>query len=687
MINEEQVRLAIDLIKNNGLVEVRVIGSGKFDIFSGYFKNIDNLINEIKRFDKENIYFVLNEIDQACYSREQQERIQKSKNTTSDGDIVGRNFILVDIDSDRAAGVSATDEEKSRAKMVGYKVYRFLRDIGFTAPISASSGNGYHLLYPIKLANTPENTQLIKDFLGVLDMYFSDVDAKIDLSVFNSSRITRLYGTVCQKGKSTPERPHRLSEITKAPQEIIPTDISLIRKVVAMKPKPEVKARYNNYNTDQFDLDSFISKHHIPVQSRSSFSEGEKIVLDHCLFDHSHKAKDAAIFKMNNGSIGYKCFHNSCADKKWQDVRLLFEPNAYDYKNRNQGFNSFTTQPVVQKQTKQERQEEVDSKGEKFLDFSDIKDVDRDSLVYIKTHITDIDKKIIGLLKGELTIVSGLSASGKSSILGQIALNAVDDGFRVAFYSGELTPARMKNWIHLQAAGRNFSNPTEYESMFFVKNKHKTLIDKWLRGKMYLYNNLYGNKYSQMYKDIEEQIANKEVDLVILDNVMTLDLGADNFNMNEAQTRAVQSLSDLAKKHKVHVILVAHPRKSISFLRAEDLSGTSNMRNLADNILLMHRVNKDFVVRSAEYLGEEEASKYRNFSNVLEISKNRDFGVTDVFAGVYFEMSSKRFLNEEFGNIVYGWEEFLDEPLPTTPEMKPDLGAFFSDKDIAEAPF
>ncbi len=687
MINEEQVRLAIDLIKNNGLVEVRVIGSGKFDIFSGYFKNVDNLINEVKRFDKENIYFVLNEIDDACYSRDQQEKIQKSKNTTSDSDIVGRNFILVDIDSDRAAGVSATDEEKLGAKKVGYKVYRFLRDIGFTTPISASSGNGYHLLYPIKLANTPENTQLIKDFLGVLDMYFSDVDAKIDLSVFNSSRITRLYGTVCQKGKSTPERPHRVSEITKAPDEIIPTDISLIRKVVAMKPKPEVKARYNNYNNDQFDLEDFISKHHIQVQSRSSFSEGEKIILDHCLFDHSHKGKDAAIFQMRSGALGYHCFHNSCSGKKWQDVRSLFEPDAYNYKDRNQGYTKFSTKPIAQPLSKEQKQEEVEAKGERFLDFSDIKDVDRSSLVYIKTHITDIDKKMIGLLKGELTIVSGLSASGKSSILGQIALNAVNDGFRVAFYSGELTPARMKNWIHLQAAGRNFSNPTEYESMFFVKDKYKTLIDKWLKGKLYLYNNLYGNKYDQMYKDIEAQIINKEIDLVILDNVMTLDLGADNFNMNEAQTRAVQSLSDLAKKHGVHVILVAHPRKSISFLRAEDLSGTSNMRNLSDNILLMHRVNKDFVVRSAEYLGEEEASKYRDFSNVLEISKNRDFGVTDVFAGMYFEMSSKRFLNEEFGNIVYGWEEFLDETPTPSFEVKPDLDTFFSERDIAEAPF
>ena len=60
-----------------------------------------------------------------------------------------------------------------------------------------------------------------------------------------------------------------------------------------------------------------------------------KYVLEHCLFDESHKGKDAAIFQKSDGSLGYKCFHNSCSDKHWKDVRLLFEPDAYDKKTDN----------------------------------------------------------------------------------------------------------------------------------------------------------------------------------------------------------------------------------------------------------------------------------------------------------------------------------------------------------------
>ena len=610
MINEEQVRLAIDLIKNNGLVEVRVIGSGKFDIFSGYFKNVDNLINEVKRFDKENIYFVLNEIDDACYSREQQERIQKSKNTTSDGDIVGRTWILVDIDAERPSGVGATEEEKDKSRLVGHKVYKFLRDVGFTTPISADSGNGYHLLYPIKLANTPDNTQLIKDFLHVLDMFFSNKDAKIDMSVYNSSRITKLYGSQARKGRDSKDRPHRGSLITKAPDEIKPTDISLIKKVADMKPKQEVRSRYNNYSTGNFDLEGFISKHGIQVQERADFSGGKKIVLDHCLFDHSHKGKDAAFFQMDNGAISYKCFHNSCSSYKWQDVRKLYEPDAYNYQDRNKGHSSFGTKPVVKQVSEEQKQKEINKKGEKFLEFSSIKEVDRSNLVYIKTHIPEIDKKIIGWLKGELTVISGLSASGKSTILGQFALNAIEDGFKVGLFSGELQAHRAKNWIQLQASGRQFTTPTKYDSVFTVNEKHKRLIDVWIKDKLYIYNNEYGHDFVQMIKDFEDYIVKNSLDLIILDNLMVMQIDALSSNNYGAQGKAVQALSSLAKRRNVHILLVAHPKKTTSFLRAEDISGASEIRNLADNIIVVHRCNKDFKVRMAEYFGEAEASKF-----------------------------------------------------------------------------
>ena len=116
--------------------------------------------------------------------------------------------------------MGATDAEIEKAKQVGYKVYKFLRDVGFSEPVSGNSGNGFHLLYKVALQNTPERTELIKDFLFVLDMFFSDGDASVDKSVFNSSRISKLFGTVARKGSNTTDRPHRLSKITKAPNEV-----------------------------------------------------------------------------------------------------------------------------------------------------------------------------------------------------------------------------------------------------------------------------------------------------------------------------------------------------------------------------------------------------------------------------------------------------------------------------------
>lgn len=213
-MNLNTVKYTFELIKPNQLIEVRVIGS---KTYSGYFKEVDVLISELERFDKENIYFVLNEINEACYSREQKDKFyERPKNTTSDNDIVKRQWLLIDVDTKRATGVCSTDEEKNSSKVVANKVYKYLRDVGFCEPICADSGNGFHLLYKIDLPNNSEAKDLCSNFLKVLDLFFSDNTAEIDKSVFNASRITKLYGTYSRKGKSTNDRPHRESKITKS---------------------------------------------------------------------------------------------------------------------------------------------------------------------------------------------------------------------------------------------------------------------------------------------------------------------------------------------------------------------------------------------------------------------------------------------------------------------------------------
>ena len=99
--------------------------------------------NEIKKYNHCNIYFTLNVIDDACYSREQRDRVVlKPKSTTSDKEILARKWCLIDIDVDKPSDTNSTDEEKELAKQVANNVYKFLRDEGFEQPVVCIGGDG-----------------------------------------------------------------------------------------------------------------------------------------------------------------------------------------------------------------------------------------------------------------------------------------------------------------------------------------------------------------------------------------------------------------------------------------------------------------------------------------------------------------------------------------------------------------
>jgi hypothetical protein len=64
---------------------------------------------------------------------------------------------------------------------------------------------------------------------------------------------------------------------------------------------------------------------------------------------------------------------------------------------------------------------------------------------------------------------------------------------------------------------------------------------------------------------------------------------------------------------------------------------------------------------------------------VIEVAKNRDLGVQDYMVGLYFEIESKRMLNEPFENFVYNWQE-LDSGLSVaTPKINTSEEQFKND--------
>ena len=291
-----------------------------------------------------------------------------------------------------------------------------------------------------------------------------------------------------------------------------------------------------------------------------------------------------------------------------------------------------------------------------FLTPLQIKTPKRDLSKVIKSGITQLDKRIIGFNPAELSIWSGNNGSGKSSILSQIAIESIDQGFKIAIFSGELQASKVLGWLQLQCAGKKNTKPTVYENFYMVPDQIKEKINNWLDGKLYIYNNDFGTRVENVLSAVKDCIESNKINMVILDNMMSLDLTSVNGEKYEKQTVLVLALCELAKKYNIHIHFVAHPRKSLGFLRKNDISGTADITNAADNVFIIHRVNTDFKRLTKQDLGLKEDSPLYSYNNVIEICKNRDLGISDEFIGLYFEKESKRFLNTQNEEKHYGWE-------------------------------
>lgn len=654
-MNEYTLRQWFDVFKDNKeLVEIRILDPETKRSYSGYFTDIETILREIKRYEKCNLYFTLNVIDPACYSREQHDRIStRPKSTTSDNEIIARKWCLIDIDVEKPSDTNSTDEEKELAKQVVNNVYKFLRDEGFEKPVICDSSNGYHLLYRQAMLSTPQNTEIMKSFLKVLDMYFSTDKVKIDCSTFNPSRISKLYGVISRKGSDTVDRPQRESKILRVPSEVKATPNEYFEKVASYLPKPEKRDRSNNYGVDTFDLDEFLAKYNIAVRNVVETREFTKYVLEECPFNSAHRAPDSAVFKMRDGSYGFKCLHNSDRDYTFRDFRLHYDPTAYDRQYTPQKTNMFYQPPKVFTPVV-----ESEEKGKKWLGMGDIKRVDITQLLSIPTGYYELDKKIVGLFAGELTILSGLNASGKTSWLDCLALNVIQQGYKVGVWSGEMQDWRFQSWVNQIAAGKNYvQRKSGYDNLFYVPKATCDKIDEWLNGKLFLYNNSYGSNWQQLFNDIKELVENKGVHLILIDNLAALNISDYDGEKYTKQTKFIIDLKDYAKQKNIHVILVAHPRKQNDFLRKESISGTADLTNIADNVFLLHRVGKDFETRAGEFFGKDKACEYLQYGNVVEVAKNRQFGIVDLLVGMYYEQESRRLKNSVAEHIVYGWQD------------------------------
>lgn len=256
----------------------------------------------------------------------------------------------------------------------------------------------------------------------------------------------------------------------------------------------------------------------------------------------------------------------------------------------------------------------------------------------IMTKYPSLDNCIGGLGEAGITVISGRRGEGKSTIGNSILLNAVDQGFNCCVYSGELSASTFKDWLYLTATESKYigykTDPRSGKNICIIDNTIKERIDKWLDGRMLLFDNsqvFETDQQTAVLKCFEIAARRYNCKLFLIDNLMSLLVTNDE--ENKAQAKFMATVKAFATKYKVHVLCVCHPRKTKKDeqFTNDDVSGSSVLTNLADNVMSIQKPS-------------------------ILLTKNRDFGTTG-FIPCDFDPTNRRIFQKSTGDrMVYGWD-------------------------------
>jgi len=209
--------------------------------------------------------------------------------------------------------------------------------------------------------------------------------------------------------------------------------------------------------------------------------------------------------------------------------------------------------------------------------------------------------------RGELSVFTGISGSGKSMLLGQICLY-LTKMTKVLIASMEMKPVLTLSRILCQRLGD--PNPTE---------KYIEQFCQELEDKLYIYDQQGVTDSKDMFAVLHygKMIG---VDVFVIDSLMKMsDISEDNY---EAQKVFIDKLATYCRDLDIHVFLVCHTRKMSDDYQTPDatnIMGSSHIRNLSDNILLAFR---DREVNERIFEGDEEAKTLPNA--YLYVQKQRN---------------------------------------------------------------
>lgn len=657
--NEAEIRQAIKVLKpNHELFEVRIIGKGnRKRIISGYFTDADTLIKQFDTIDPRgvNTYITINKVNEDCYAREQHDCFRQTDASTHDHEIDSYEWFFIDLDPERVTEVSSSDAELEEARVLAEKVYQYMKDLGFKEPIRAMSGNGHHLLYKIDFPNTEENKALLERCLANLATMFNNGKVKIDVVNHNPSRVCKLYGTLAQKGSNTQKRPHRISEIISVPKKIEVNDIDLLH--VLANELPEVPK--NNGSSKRrsagsvtptsgtFDLEDWMSEHGLEYLRTENGTDCTIYPLAHCPFNESHTDGDSKIFHYTNGAISFKCHHNSCRGKVWQDVRELLEPGAYDDKDDERD-------QAIEAGWKQHKQYLVVSKTE------DVEAVKKNLPKLSAISAYDLQNKefderfyaVHDMIPEGETVIAAPPKTGKSWLMLDMCLKVAEG----ETFLGFKTEKSDTLYLALED-GDNF----EQERLNIVtggkeapKNFH------------FVFNNVMPmtEGFLLQLEDLLKQFPN--VKIVVIDTLQFIKYRqGKSESAYECDYRTGRDLKEFAEKNHLAIVVVTHTTKMIHIEdEMSNVSGTNGVTGAADAVVVLSKEKRTDKEAKMFITGRKVRQSMHNICFDDKACQWQYLGVAEIGDAERREMEERKetYLNSKIRDAVIKIADSIERP-------------------------
>ena len=239
-----------------------------------------------------------------------------------------------------------------------------------------------------------------------------------------------------------------------------------------------------------------------------------------------------------------------------------------------------------------------------------------------------LNELIRGFRRGELTVFTGRTGSGKTTFISEYSLDLCMQGVNTLWGSFEVRNVRLAKMQLKQFSGINIEeNLGQFDKW----------ADKFTKLPMYYLTFHGAEQVDKVLDAMGYAVYVYDIAHVIIDNLQFM-MGTDGLKTLDryyAQDLIIGKFRKFASLHNVHLTLVIHPRKEDDDkLTVNSIFGGAKATQEADNVLLLQE----------EEVNEKVKRKY------VQVAKNRftgDLGVVPLFFNRSTTSFSKKIIDKE----------------------------------------